>query len=363
MTYTYFLTGFPGFIGTRLIKKMVSEHPDARFELLIHPSQLDKALQDVQQLVEQGFGQAEQYMLLAGDITVPQLGLSAEKWHDLQEHVTHVFHLAAIYDLAVPYEFAHRVNVIGTGNVNEFVLSLPYLQRYVYFSTAYVSGDRTGQIWETELEAGQRFKNHYESTKYAAEVLVQKIRNRVPVTIIRPGIVMGDSRTGETAKFDGPYFMMRFLDRFEKFPIPAIGDGKALINLVPVDYIVEATFYLAHAEHAANQVYHLTDPSPYPTSDVLDKISQELLGKKLSWNVPAGLIDAALAIGAFRRWVHVERETIAYFQCLAHYDNSNARRDLAEAGIRCPNLADYLPHAIAFYKEHRHDADKRIPVR
>src|SRR5690625_4113476 len=113
----------------------------------------------------------------------------------LQEEVTHVFHLAAIYDLAVPKDIAWNVNVFGTSNVNDWVQTLNNLERYIYFSTAYVSGKREGKIFETDLSNAYGFRNHYEETKYEAEVLVHQIKENVPRTSIRPRDVQGNYYT------------------------------------------------------------------------------------------------------------------------------------------------------------------------
>ncbi|PWK15695.1 SDR family oxidoreductase [Tumebacillus permanentifrigoris] len=358
MRPVYFMTGFPGFIATRLIRRLLVGEPDARFELLVHPSQRARAERE-----RAALGSAEQFALVEGDITQPDLGLPTSKFAELQDEVTHVFHLAAVYDLAVPQQLAHEVNVTGTRMVNAFVNSLTNLQRYVYFSTAYVSGDRAGRVLETELVKGQNFKNQYESTKYEAEVLVQELMQDVPITIIRPGVVMGDSQTGETAKFDGPYFIMRFLEKFASLPIPYIGSGVALVNLVPIDYIVEATCYLAHAAAGAGKVYHLTDPQPYNAKQVYELICRELLGKPPVWTLPAGVVYAALSVTAFRKWVQVERETLAYFVEQSVYDTAQAQRDLGAAGIHCPDLRSYMAQEVAFYKQHRTDREKLIAVR
>src|SRR5688500_7879259 len=150
---------------------------------------------------------ADRIEVLPGDIGEPRLGLSDDEHQRLAGEVTLVFHLAAIYDLAVPLEIAQRVNVDGTGNVLDFCAAAKNLERLLYVSTAYVAGKRTGVVYEHELVMGQEFKNHYESTKFQAEVWVREMLDRVPTTIVRPGIVVGDSKTGETQKFDGPYFI------------------------------------------------------------------------------------------------------------------------------------------------------------
>lgn len=363
MGEVYFFTGFPGFIATQLVQKISKDHLGSEFYFLIHPSQIVKAEQQCERLVSDGYGTHEQFHLLQGDITLPNLGLAEAMHSALQEKVHYLYHLAAIYDLAVPKDIAQRVNVTGTDNVNRWAKQLNKLKRYVYFSTAYVSGRRIGRILETELEIGQDFKNFYESTKYEAEVLVQKVMKEIPTTIIRPGITMGHSLTGETVKFDGPYFVMRFLDKFARFPIPYVGSGKAYINLVPIDYIVDATVYLGHAAVGEGKVYHLTDPKPYKAKDAYHMITEELLGKRPAFTLPARLIYAALSIPAFRKWVSVEKETIEYFRLEAEYDASHAAHDLANSGVHCPDFADYIPIAVNYYKEHRHDPNKRIIVK
>ncbi|WP_232463365.1 SDR family oxidoreductase [Tumebacillus avium] len=218
MQNTYFFTGFPGFIDSRLITRLVRRDESASFELLVHLSQLEKAQAAMRDLCAAGTGTPEQFVLIARSEPRDRGRVSGRA-----------------------QDIAYRVNVIGTEQVGKFVRRLHNFQRLIYFSTAYVSGDRTGKILETELELGKGFKNHYESTKYEAERIVQKLRDDLPVTIIRLGIVMGDSKTGETVKFDGSYFVMRFLDAFSQFPLPYVGASEARINLVPIDYIEAAT--------------------------------------------------------------------------------------------------------------------------
>src|SRR5436305_5840841 len=185
---------------------------------------------------------AERLEIVAGDITERRLGLDDATWERLAAEITHVFHLAAIYDLAVPLEVAQRVNVDGTGNVLELCARCQQLERLNYVSTAYVAGDRHGVVYEHELGLGQGFKNHYESTKFQAELWVRTRMRDIPTTIYRPAIVVGDSRTGETEKFDGPYYMLRTIARAAGYhgPIPQLGSDQSPFNVVPVDFTVSA---------------------------------------------------------------------------------------------------------------------------
>src|SRR5687767_919469 len=196
---------------------------------------------------------AERIEVLAGDIAVRRLGLGDADWDRLTGEVTHVFHLAAIYDLAVPLEVAQRVNVDGTGNVLELCAATAGLERLAYVSTAYVAGDRHGVVYEHELVLGQGFKNHYESTKFQAEVWVRELMDRVPTTILRPAIVVGDSRTGETEKFDGPYYLLRAISRAARAnrAIAQFGAAQSTFNVVPVDYVVAAIVAAAFAPETA----------------------------------------------------------------------------------------------------------------
>jgi nucleoside-diphosphate-sugar epimerase len=268
----YFFTGFPGFIGNQLIREVLKRNNlNGTVYVLVLPDMVDKANKEITAIMSECGLDASSFKIIVGDITKPFLSITPEEQEILQKDVTHVYHLAAIYDLAVPRDIAQKVNVNGTENVNEWVKRLQNIERYIYFSTAYVVGNREGTLYETELNAPEGFKNHYEETKYEAEVLVEKLKTEVPTTIIRPGIVKGHSHTGETIKFDGPYFIMNFLDRLKFLPlIPRLGKGEAFVNLVPIDYIIQATTYLSHLNKAAGKTYHLTDPHPYRASEIYE---------------------------------------------------------------------------------------------
>lgn len=347
------MTGFPGFLATRLLQALMQKYESAHFVLLVHPNQFEIANARIKGL--------DNFEVRIGDITDESLGFSKDDRELFREKLTHVFHLAAIYDLAVPKPIAEKVNVLGTKNMNQFVQTLQHLERYVYFSTAYVSGDRTGVILETELQMGQQFKNHYEETKYKAEVLVQGLQD-VPYTIIRPGITVGNSESGETSKFDGPYFIMRILDRIRFMPIPYLGKGDVLFNVVPYDYLINATVYLSGAEMANRKTFHLTDPNPHQARDLYRMICEELLGKKPTWTISPRLVELGLSISFIRKFMGVEKEAVEYFRCRAQYDARDAETVLEEGGLTCPDFKDYVGNMVKYYKQHRHDQDKKIHI-
>ena len=365
MTNTYFFTGFPGFIATSLIKQLIRNNYEIdQIYVLVQPNFVQKAQEEIEKITKDEEIQLSQFTVIPGDITNENLNLNPETTSILQETVTHVYHLAAIYDLAVPEDIAQKVNVIGTQNINAWVGQLQQLNRYTYFSTAYVSGNREGVILETELEKNQTFKNHYERTKYEAEVLVNQIKNEVPTTIIRPGIVKGHSKTGATTKFDGPYFVLNFFDKLRFLPfIPYLGSGEAEGNFVPVDYIFNATLYLSHAEVGVGKTYHLTDPKPYSIKEVYKMIMEKFLSKSPKGKIPLSLAKHFLSVSTFRKWLGVEKEALDYFTCRSQYDCSQAQQDLQDSGIACPDFKETLDSMVEFYEKHKKDADKQLVIR
>jgi len=362
---SYFITGFPGFLATNLVKELIrDDQPIDELHFLVLPEMLPLAKRQVQSLLEDSELDPDQIILHPGDITVPNLGLKNSALNHLRERIEIVFHLAAIYDLAVPESLAHKVNVTGTRMVNEWVQTLPQLKRYTYFSTAYVSGTREGIIYEHELDQKQSFKNHYERTKFEAEVLVQSIIGHIPTTIIRPGIVKGDSRTGETSKFDGPYFMLNFFEQIKYWPfVPYLGSSEAIAQLVPVDYVVKAAIYLTHHPSAVGKTYHLTDPHAYTFHEVYKRLLEEHLGKSPRGVLPISIVEAVLSIPFVRRWLKVEKEALAYFQYSVIYDSSQAERDLAGSGIALPDFMDTVKSMVDYYNKHKQDPSKHIPIR
>src|SRR5215213_1347735 len=201
-----FLTGFPGFIAGRLVKNLAAS--GARLLLLVQPALVTRARADILRISHETEVSPGNFHILEGDITQPALGLSEKELEMARRETTTFFHLAAIYDLAVPRDVAMRVNVEGTRNVNRLVETFPRLRRYHYVSTCYVAGRRTGVIRETDLQHTAGFRNDYERSKYLGELEVEKLKKRLPVTIHRPAVVCGDSRTGETDKYDGIYYLM-----------------------------------------------------------------------------------------------------------------------------------------------------------
>ncbi|MEN2767800.1 SDR family oxidoreductase [Ornithinibacillus xuwenensis] len=365
MKHTYFITGFPGFLATSLVKQLIRDHYNnvEHIYLLVLPSQQSIASESLRHIIENDELIRENFTIVRGDITKENLMLDSTISPTLTKKITHLFHLAAVYDLAVPKAVAYNVNVNGTDNVNKWLRNIENLKRYIYFSTAYVSGKREGKIFENELVEGQEFRNHYEHTKYLAEYLVKERVNEIPTTIIRPGVVKGNSKTGQTIKFDGLYFMLNVFDRLRYSPvIPYLGKGTPEGNFVPSDYVLNATSYLAIHPIGEGKTYHLTDPKPYKMREIQKMLAQLYLGKAPKGSIPISVTKAALGLKAIRKWLKVEAEAMDYFTIHSSYDCSQAVRDLSGTGINCPDLKDTLESMVTFYRKYKDDDQMHIHI-
>jgi len=346
------LTGFPGFIGRRLVRHLLDVDGDTTVVALVEPRMLAAGREAAAEIDP---GRIE---VLSGDITDRRLGLEDADYDRLAAEVRRVFHLAAIYDLAVPVELAQRVNVEGTGNVLELCIAAESLERLTYVSTAYVAGTRSGVVYEHELAMGQGFKNHYESTKFQAEVWVREAMDRVPTTIVRPAIVVGDSRTGETQKFDGPYYMLRAISQATRArrPIPQFGRLEATFNVVPVDYVVAALAAASAEPEGVDQTLHLVDPDPVTSLELVRLLSERYAGRAPQGRVPPSLVAASLRLPAVRElFGGTPRESIAYLNHPVRFDTRRALNVLAPHGLVPPRFEDYVDPMVEFFRRNEHD--------
>ncbi len=345
------MTGFPGFIGRRLARRLLEGSDDVRLTVLVE----ERMRATAAELAEPWGGRLE---VVVGDIGERGLGLGDADWDRLTGSVDTVFHLAAIYDLAVPLALAQRVNVDGTGNVIDFCRAASGLRRHVYVSTAYVAGRRRGTVYEHELVLGQGFKNHYESTKFQAEVWVRESMRDVPTTILRPAIVVGDSQTGETEKFDGPYYLLRAISQAaarDQAPMQ-FGRSDAPFNVVPVDYVVAGMAAAASDDAMTGETLHLVDPAPLSAHDLLETLSQEYSGRGTRGRLPAWAVSNALRLTTIRKlFSDTPRESIAYLNHPVTFDTRRAVELLEQHGLRPPEFGDYAANMVSFFKAHEDD--------
>jgi thioester reductase-like protein len=344
-----FVTGYPGFLGKRLVRRLLQageasrEDGPGRLVLLVQPRSVAAARADLKA------AGAEKAEIVEGDLTQMHMGLSGAEWKALAGEVTHVWHLAAVSRLDSDRAHMRRVNVEGTRNVVELAAASRRLQRLNHVSTAFVSGDRVGVILEDELAMGQRFHNAYEETKYQAELIVRRAQAELPATIYRPSIVVGDSRTGEIDRFEGPYALAILLVASPlAVPLPLPGDAVAPLNVVPVDFVVDALHAISTNPAGGGKTVHVVDPAPLSARRVYEMIAARA-GKKLPHvGVPARAFQAVLQLPLLERLSRTHRPAIEYVNHLAIY-NCRALLDMLDGtGVRCPPITTYLDRLIEF---------------
>src|SRR6266516_2167895 len=346
-----FITGFPGFIAARLVKRLAAD--GARFFLLVQPAFVERARQQIALVSRETETSLENFRILEGDITKADLELSAADSEVVRRETSTLFHLAAIYDLAVERKLAMRVNVAGTRNMNSFARTIRKLRRYHYVSTCYVAGLRKGVILENEMRHNAGFRNAYEETKYLAELEVEGLKSELPNTIHRPAVVCGDSRTGETAKYDGIYYLIQYLRMWpEALTLVNIENRDVQLNLVPVDFVIDAMVALAKDDRAIGATLQLADPAPLATHQLFNEIATALNGRGAVVGVPSELVRPALMLPFAEKISGLPHAAVPYFFLSQTYDTSRAR-DLLEAhGVRCPRFPDYVKNLISFVEQH-----------
>jgi thioester reductase-like protein len=349
-----FFTGFPGFLGSELLPRVLARAPGAEGVCLVQPKYAALARERLAQLMSRHSLMAGRARIVEGDIAEPGLGLGDAG--ALEARVVEIFHLAAIYDLSVGRDVAMRVNVEGTRNMLAFARRCGALRRFQYVSTCYVSGRYPGLFTEDMLEESQSFNNFYEETKYLAEVEVQRaMRGGLPATIYRPAVVVGDSTTGATQKYDGPYFVMQWLLRQPSVAImPVVGDTKRTrFNVVPRDYVVDAIAYLSSRPESLGRVYQLADPEPATVDEMLQEIGRTTQRTVIRVPLPLTLAKATIdRVPGVYRLMRIPSSAIDYFVLPTTFATTQAQHDLRGSGITCPPFRSYADRLVGFVRAH-----------
>ncbi len=339
------ITGFPAFTARRMIAKLAAAEPEANLFVLAQAKFAD----DAQRLIAALPARAGTCEILVGDVCDMDLGLSSGEYRALRKDVTWIEHLAGVSFAGVDAATAKRVNVEGTRAIFDLARDATRLERVVHWSTALVSGQRNGRFYEDELEVGQKFHNPLERSKYEGERLARAAMRSMPVTVIRPGVIVGDSTTGEIDRFDGPYYLMGLIaNNASSVRLPLLGRGDAPLHLVPIDYVIDAACHVARAPDAAGKTFHIVDPAPLTARQVFDGVAVHANTAQPRGSIPRPLARAVLRTPGLAR---LARGPLAFVDLLdhtVHYDQTNTARALAGSPIRCPALADYLPTLVRY---------------
>ena len=342
------VTGFPAFTARRMALKVLAADPEAQVFLLVRAKFVDAARELARSLPPD---QGRRLEVIEGDVCDMDLGLSGPEYRVLAGEVTSIHHMAGIYYLGVDRATARRVNVQGTRGILELATEAVRLRRICHWSTASVSGKRRGVILEEELDEGQGFHNFYEETKFEAEKLARAAQRNLPLTIFRPGVIVGDSGSGEIDKLDGPYYLLVLIaTSAAQLRVPLPGRGTAPLHLVPIDFVIDAGYLLSRDERAAGKTFHLTDANPLPARRVYELVA-ELSQRKLARGfLPTGIARTLLRTPGIDRLARGPLSFLESFDKQCFYNSRHAAALLEPAGIKCPPFDSYADNVVTFVR-------------
>jgi thioester reductase-like protein len=356
------LTGATGFVGMELLTRFL-ERSNRRVFALVRGSDDDEAAGRLEHTLVSLFGPdhpyAERVVAVRGDITRPGLGLRAKR-DRLAGQISEIVHGAASVSFELGLEASRRINVEGTRRVLEFAERCQArggLWRLSYISTAYVAGEHSGRFSEDDLDMGQRFRNAYEQSKFEAERLIAQWRGRVPLTVLRPSIIVGERESGWTASFNVLYWPLRAFARGVYLALPARRD--APVDVVPVDYVADAIFALSQAPEAEGGTYNLTaGASATSVGELVDlataffqRPAPRLIEPSLYRHLLHPLLVRAARDQRYRRALERSETFFPYFATRVVYDDRRARVALRGAAIKPPPLRQYFDQLLEFALE------------
>lgn len=359
----YFVTGATGFIGKRLVKKLLERKGSVVYFLLRKES-----AGKVAELRSYWGVSAARAVPVFGDLTSRKLGVSAEDVKKLKGQIDHFHHLAAVYDLSADAESQAAVNIEGTRNTVEFAKAID-AGHFHHVSSIAAAGLYEGVFREDMFEEAEGLDHPYFLTKHESEKIVRQ-ECKMPWTVYRPAMVVGDSTTGEMDKIDGPYYFFKLIQRMRQLLppwMPAVGLEGGRVNIVPVDFVVNAINVISHQKAIGKKCFHLVDPVGYRVGDVLDIFSRAAHAPRMNLFVnaallgfiPKGIKKSLMAIAPVRRVRNAVLKDLGLPEDMLTFVNYPTRFDCREtlaalkgSGVECPNLKDYAWRIWDYWERH-----------
>ncbi|MFN3862244.1 MAG: SDR family oxidoreductase [Roseateles sp.] len=359
----YFVTGATGFIGKRLVKKLLSRRGSTVYFLMREESAAK--LPDL--LAYWGVSKTRAIPVY-GDLTAKKLGVAADVIKSLKGQIDHLYHLAAVYDLSADEEAQVAANIGGTRSMVEFAQAIDAGHVH-HVSSIAAAGLYEGVFREDMFEEAENLDHPYFMTKHESEKVVRKECKR-PWTVYRPAMVVGDSQTGEMDKVDGPYYFFKLIQRLRQILppwMPSVGLEGGRINIVPVDFVVNALDHISHKVDKSQGCYHLVDPKGYRVGDVLDIFSKAAHAPKMNLFINAALLGfipksvkkGLMALAPVRRIrsavmkdLGLPEDMFTFINYPTRFDCRDTEAMLKGSGIACPDLNDYAWRLWDYWERH-----------
>ena len=347
----YVVTGGTGFIGRRVVSKLLETHPDDEVGVLVRRTSLSRF-----ERLASDWG--DRVKPVVGDLTASDLGVTAETLSGLAG-VEHVVHCGAIYDITMSEPAQRAANVDGTRSVIAFARRLNATLHHV--SSIAVAGDFRGAYTEADFDVDQNLPTPYHRTKFEAEQLV-RTEPGLRYRIYRPGAVVGDSRTGEMDKIDGPYYLFGVLAKLSRLPsfTPIMLPDSGRTNIVPVDYVVDAMVWLMHLPDRDGQTFHLTSPEPIGLQGIYRGVAKSAGLPPIRGSLPRAVAMPAFKVrgrakvvrNAVATQLGIPAELLDVADLPTTFNSDATREALHGSGIAVPGFASYAPQLWRYWAEH-----------
>ncbi|CAN5352318.1 hypothetical protein BH09MYX1_BH09MYX1_10410 [soil metagenome] len=358
------LLGFPSFRAARILDVLlrdVEDGPRVRVHAVVHEKLASSAETLLATYTE---AQRRSVKVLVGDAGAIDMGLSGAEFRALTAEVDVIHHAAQVSYPGVDRKTAEYVNVGAMREMLELAEATPRLKACVVHSSASVSGNRTGLVRESELDEGQRFRNVIDETLARAERMAREAMRRVPIIVLRPAFVVGDSRTGDAERLDGPYLLvLLMLAAPPEFvpPIPTRADAR--VHVVPVDWVAEAAVRLSRDPRAVGRTVHLCEENPPEVRAVLDLVARAGGRRAPRGFLPANLTKTLLRAPGLEKMLRSPRTFLDALATPVQYERTAAMELLAD--LPCPAFASYVEVLVAHVRkridERRASRDEGAP--
>jgi len=371
----YFVTGATGFIGRRLVERLLEKRQGKVYVLVRGSSQ--ERLEDLIERwgVVAGPVAAKRVQPVIGDLRTPLLGVDQERVAELRGKIVHFLHLAAVYDMTAPEELNTAVNVGGTTHAVELARMLE-ADHLHHASSIAVAGTYNGVFEESMFDEGQKLPSPYHRTKFESERIVRE-QPYVPWRVYRPAIVVGDSQTGEMDKIDGPYYFFKAIQRMRRLVpewLPLVGVDLGATNVVPVDWVVGAMDHIAHEPDFDGRAFHLTDPRPQRVDDLFNEFAAAAhaprfavsVDKRVTGLVPSWPLSLAMRVPPLRQVrrlalheLGIPEQVLAHVELVPAFDTRETERVLKGSAFETPPpLAEYARRLWDYWEREMDDLTK-----
>ncbi len=343
------VTGFPTFRGRQMVAHLLEAQPKSLIYVVVKSQFVEHAKESLGELDE---SDRSRVVAIEGDAAAMDLGLSGKEYRELASKVNRIHHVAQVTYPAAPRELAETVNIGATKEIIELGRMCEHLEAIVMHSSSTVSGNRVGLVLESELSAGQSFRTPVEETMARAERLARSAMDDLPIVVLRPSQIVGDSRNGEVDRFDGPYLLILLIvNSPQDFPVLLPTKGDAPMHMVPIDYVVQVARHIGREKSAIGRTFHIADPTPLSVRRVFELVARSG-GKRLPTGfIPSNITRALLRTPGINMVAKSPRAFVDLIATPVRYDTRNTEAILRGSGITCPPFESYVDQIVTYVKQ------------